>query len=172
MNGQAFDPEALRRLTEDPEMMSRAMSVASALASSGMLGNLAGALGASGINPGPGVSPGGQSANGSGRGERQDGYYEESDPEVSPQGGSGSRYGVPSKAGEREGADRESGGRERQAPGRPGILRGGTHEQRIKLLEAMRPFVPEDKRAKIDFIIRLLGLMQVADQLGLKNILQ
>ena len=55
----------------------------------------------------------------------------------------------------------------RTSPNRP----SGTHEQRIKLLEAMRPFVPEDRRNKIDFIIKLLGLMQVANELGLKNIL-
>ena len=55
----------------------------------------------------------------------------------------------------------------RTSAGRP----SGTHEQRIKLLEAMRPFVPEDRRNKIDFIIKLLGLMQVANELGLKNIL-
>ena len=55
----------------------------------------------------------------------------------------------------------------RASSGRP----SGTHEQRIQLLEAMRPFVPEDRRNKIDFIIKLLGLMQVANELGLKNIL-
>lgn len=55
----------------------------------------------------------------------------------------------------------------RDAPKRP----SGTHDQRIKLLEAMRPFVPDDRRNKIDFIIKLLGLMQVANELGLKNIL-
>lgn len=33
---------------------------------------------------------------------------------------------------------------------------------RIRLLEAMRPFLGEDKRAKLDMVIKLLGLAEAA----------
>ena len=135
-----FDISILQRLTEDPEMMSKAMQMASMLAGSDMFKNLGANLGAS---------------NG---GERFEGTLSRIEDEPAHGDGQG---GIP------EGLTGGGpGGRQSTGKRMP-----GTHEQRIKLLEAMRPFVPEDRRSKIDFIIKLLGLLHVANELGLKNLL-
>jgi|GEM_PF-792553 len=137
-----LDLSVLQKLTEDPELMSKAMSMASMLAKSDMFKN----LGAS--------APGEDRFNGALA--REDGPREQDNRPAN---------GIPGML-EGRPDGRPSGGKQSGGKHIP-----GTHEQRIKLLEAMRPFVPEDRRTKIDFIIKLLGLLQVANDLGLKNLL-
>ena len=159
-----FDLSMLQKLTSDPELMSRAISMAQTLAKSDafkkMMNGSADPSGEVGPgyagNTGGGFSPqSAQSAHG-GTGES------------CGLGGLGGLSGLGGLFGDAPAPLPESRDGEKSKKG----FSSGTHEQRIKLLEAMRPFVPEDRRTKIDFIIKLLGLMQVANQLGLKNILQ
>lgn len=41
------------------------------------------------------------------------------------------------------------------------------HTERIRLLQSLRPFLPSDQQEKIDFIIKLLGLLEAAERMGL-----
>lgn len=41
------------------------------------------------------------------------------------------------------------------------------HTERIRLLQSLRPFLPYDKQEKIDFVIKLLGLLEAAEHMGL-----
>lgn len=41
------------------------------------------------------------------------------------------------------------------------------HAERIRLLQSLRPFLPDDKQEKIDFVVKLLGLLEAAERMGL-----
>lgn len=41
------------------------------------------------------------------------------------------------------------------------------HTERIRLLQSLRPFLPCDKQEKLDFVIKLLGLLEAAERMGL-----
>lgn len=142
--------DLLSALTANPQMLKDAMQMASALASSGMLNGL---------------------------------FQKESPPEaketVEPQKGSGDFANLLSGllAGQ-SGGDSHSRETNAQAEHRTDKAsdHGGTvdrarqnrpcHNDRIQLLRSLRPFLPEEKRDKIDFLIQLLGLLNAAEQLG------
>jgi hypothetical protein len=52
-------------------------------------------------------------------------------------------------------------GQERKRPPAP------SHNDRIHLLQSICPFLPEEKREKVQFLIKLLGLLSAAEQMGL-----
>ena len=156
MNTQT-DLSFLNVLTENPEFMQKALSIASSLASSGVLSN----LNPSGANQQSFTPPGNAYSQGVGSSDKA--------PDISAL--LSSAFGQ-SAAGAADGQNHnhaqhsekpEDG--DRQKTSRAG------HAERIRLLEAMRPFVPDDRKDKLDFIIRLIGLIQIADKLGLKHVI-
>lgn len=156
MNGN-IDLSLLRTLTENPEFMQKAMSMASALSASGIFSQMT--EGQSQTNdrqepPNLFSSPGGASPAAGGFSPAAGGMGDALSLLAGAMGGSSQS---PSQ-------NKETGGEKKDEK--------AGHKDRIRLLEAMRPFVPPERRDKLDFIIKLLGLMQIANQLGLKNILE
>ena len=138
--------------------MQKALSIASTLASSGVLSNLNLSGGQQGfVPPNNSFSQGGSP---------------DKAPDISALLSSAfgqTSAGASHSSGERAQAHTQHSEKEEenthQKPSRAG------HAERIRLLEAMRPFVPDDRKDKLDFIIRLIGLIQIADKLGLKHVI-
>lgn len=175
----------LSSLMEHPEMLQQAMSIASSLASSGLLNNL--------MNT---PDEGNQSASAD-----RFGTSSSRSPDLSGIGNLLSGLmdsGASNNAKEREvrsatehSADHNadfqsnnphSGGISSQAEGQSAAghpphhdsghnrEQGGSHvghAERIRLLQSLRPFLPYDKQEKIDFVIKLLGLLDAAERMGL-----
>ena len=142
MSESAFPTDLLSSLASNPDLLKNAMQMASALASSGALDGLFG-KGTEGVAP-----PSGKdfsslfSGMGQGKGEEQRG--------PSPTDRSHPPSPEP----------------------RPPMKRPEPpcHNDRIQLLRAVRPFLPEEKREKIDFLVQLLGLLHTAEELGLRKL--
>jgi len=174
MNGQP-DVNLFRLLTENPEFMQKAISIASSLASSGIL---SGQFGQTGTGNQPSQSP--SSYNNS---PPSQSGYENRTGEVNPLANIVQGLDLSSLlSGADQSASREKEGHQGDGSAQsrnekpPSAKEGSafakaSHAERIRLLEAMRPFVPEHRREKLDFVIRLMGLIEVADKLGLKNII-
>lgn len=122
--------DLLKKVMENPELLSGAMNMASMLASSGALNNL------SALFP---------------KKEGTEGPSEPFRPADSTRLDSGSRPG--------EGAPPQS---PNPSPNPShGMPRVG-HKERIALLEAIRPFISPDKKDRLELLIRLLGVMELA----------
>ncbi len=52
---------------------------------------------------------------------------------------------------------------ERERKGRPAPC----HRDRVQLLQSICPFLPEEKREKVQFLIKLLGLLDAAESMGI-----
>ena len=149
MNSQG-DLGILKVLTENPELMQKAMSIASSLASSGALSGL-GLLGNDQSNQ-PKQNASSQAPN--------VGDLSAIFGALGANTSQNAQKPIPIQ--ETKNDQEKENGHEHKT----------SHRDRIKLLEAMRPFVPVEKREKLEFVIRLLGLIQVADQLGIKNMIE
>ncbi len=153
-NGSAFPTDLLSSLAANPDLLKNAMQMASVLASSGALGGL---FGVPTGEPSPSSSPqftppsqGGLNAN-SGIADLLAGLMGSAE---SPPGTSTPPSPTPQKA-EAEQVQ------ERKRPPAP------SHNDRIHLLQSICPFLPEEKREKVQFLIKLLGLLSAAEQMGL-----
>ena len=153
MSESAFPTDLFSSLASNPELLKNAMQMASALASSGVLDGLFG-KGADENREAPSAPHPSAAGN---------------DFSTLLSGLSGGRSPEPPKAEAREvfsNARKET----KEAP-RP--LKKPTppcHNDRVQLLRAVRPFLPEDKREKIDFLVQLLGLLHTAEELGLRKL--
>ena len=112
--------DLLKKLTENPEMLSKAMSMASALASSGALSGFT---------------------------------------------NSNTQDNTPKKE-----CDREPPPPPKAECPPPGTKckpeERDRYRERIALLEAMRPFISAEKKDRLELLIRLLGVMELADGMG------
>ncbi len=149
--------DLLKKVMENPELLSGAMSMASALASSGALNGLLGKkpeerkedegsgnsqgqplAGLAGISGLSGLSGLMSALGGSTKPQN-------ATPESEPEHPSTPTTAHPPSAGAR---------------------RVG-HKERIALLEAMRPFISPEKKDRLELLIRLLGVMEIAEGMGL-----
>ncbi len=152
MNSQ-LDLGFLKTLTENPEFLQKAMNIASTLSSSGMLQNLMGQS--------PTPAQGAVSPNSPAHGNEGSAMLGDIMKLLSNGSQGQSAQNTPSAPNPQASP--------LQKPQKPHS--SACHSDRIRLLEAMRPFVPEERREKLDFIIRLMGLIKLADNLGLSHIL-
>ena len=142
MSESAFPTDLLSSLASNPDLLKNAMQMASALASSGALDGLFG-KGADGAAPTSGKDFSSLlSGMGQGKGEE------------SQKPAPADHFRPPSPE------------------PRPPMKRPEPpcHNDRIQLLRAVRPFLPEEKREKIDFLVQLLGLLHTAEELGLRKL--
>ncbi len=186
----------LGSLMENPEMLQKAMNIASTLASSGILNNLMNSTPTGSQNgppasaaPSPPASSADSSfapsADPSGFNELLSGLLgsapkssETASGGVSAQSqtaqsdaSSQAVGGAPGDPPRSENASASYGGGSRGNPAHDGgHHKNGPHighTDRIRLLQSLRPFLPEEKRDKIDFLIKLLGLLEAAEGMGL-----
>ncbi len=161
---EAFNPgDLLAGLAANPEMLKNAMQMASALASSGALSGLLGGGGASAPpSPAPEAGPqtpasppggGGLADLLAGLMSGQPSASGKSGPATQPPPPPAASTGVPIPSPQPGG-----GGHKPPSPG---------HRDRVHLLQAICPFLPEEKREKVQFLIRLLELLSTAEGMGL-----
>ena len=153
MSESAFPTDLLSSLASNPDLLKNAMQMASALASSGALDGLFGKS-SDENREAPTAPPKPMGTN---------------DFSTLLSGFGGGRASEPPKAEPKETV--ESSQKENREPPHP-VKRPPPpcHNDRIQLLRAVRPFLPEDKREKIDFIVQLLGLLHTAEELGLRKL--
>ena len=151
-----FPGDLLSSLAANPELLKNAMQMASALASSGMLNGLFG--GGETASPPPPPNRGdAPSGGGGGIADLLAGLMGASGNSHPPsQGQAEHRPGV-----EQERWDANPHPVEPRRPPTP------SHNDRIHLLQSICPFLPEEKREKVQFLIKLLGLLSAAEQMGL-----
>lgn len=145
---QGFNPgDLLSGLAANPELLKNAMQMASALASSGVLDGLLGKGDAAPTPPKP--------------------------SESAPLGEMGSFAQLLSSLGstapspvEKQASD---GAFEKAAPAKTEHHRppAPCHQDRVRLLQAICPFLPEPKREKVHFLIKVLEVFSTAEQMGL-----
>lgn len=126
--------DLLKKVMENPELLSGAMNMASVLASSGALNNLFA--------------------------KKTDEMPPQSDPIRDWQPNSPRQ--VPCDRQGQSEDRREEGRRECPPQSRPKI----GHKERTALLEAMRPFISPDKKDRLELLIRLLEIMELAGEMG------
>lgn len=149
--------DLLNSLMANPEMLQKAMNIAGSLASSGILNGLM---------------------------SSESGHSERSEPSPSSphageerrQSGKASEFsslgdllsGLTGQKHESDRSEREHhpAEHEKSKPSAPRVC----HADRIRLLQSLRPFLPCDKQEKIDFVIKLLGLLDAAERMGLGRI--
>lgn len=177
----------LSGLMEHPEMLQKAMSIASTLASSGVLNELMNSS-AEGNRPTPSddrytpssantpdlssignllsglMGDNSQSNEEKSRDDRSQRTQNtaQSKDFSSDRACSGEASARAEETARTRPLSRSEGGHE---GGRGGIHVG--HAERIRLLQSLRPFLPCDKQEKIDFVIKLLGLLDAAERMGL-----
>ncbi|MBO5778865.1 MAG: hypothetical protein J6R82_04785 [Clostridia bacterium] len=153
-NGSSFPADLLSSLAANPDLLKNAMQMASVLASSGALGGLFGApTGEPSPPPSPPFTPSGQGAPNANSGI--------SDLLAGLMGSTGAPPDHKStNAPEQKKVEAEQ-RQERKRPPAP------SHNDRIHLLQSICPFLPEEKREKVQFLIKLLGLLSAAEQMGL-----
>lgn len=159
-NGNAFAGDLLAGLAANPELLKNAMQMASALASSGMLNGL---LGGSGGGEAPSASPKNTPPTGSGQtsggiADLLAGLMGQSNSTASP---SDRQTGGGSTAQSKQERESDHQGQELRRPPAP------SHNDRIHLLQSICPFLSEEKREKVQFLIKLLGLLSAAEQMGI-----
>ena len=153
MSESAFPTDLLSSLASNPDLLKNAMQMASALASSGALDGLFG-KGSDENREAPSAPPR---------------PMENSDFSTLLSGLTGGKAPEPPKAEPQEAFARPQ--KENREPPHPAKRpTPPCHNDRIRLLQAVRPFLPEDKREKIDFIVQLLGLLHTAEELGLRKL--
>lgn len=145
MSENAFAGDLLQGLAANPELLKNAMQMASALASSGVLNGL---LGDKPKAEEPPKSTSGSFAD-----------------LLSGLTGQGKAGASPSANERRPAADGKPDAPPASvaAKGRPTPC----HRDRVDLLRSICPFLPDDKREKVYFLIKLLELMNSAEQMGL-----
>lgn len=150
--------DLLKKVMENPELLSGAMSMASALASSGALNSLLG--------------------------KKPEEKKEEDDRTLNSQNPLSGLSGISGLSGLSGLMSALAGGphnpppeseEKPDAPPEPrtpraiqadhGPRRAG-HKERIALLEAMRPFISPEKKDRLELLIRLLGVMEIAEGMG------
>lgn len=152
----------LNGLMENPEMLQQAMRIAGSLASSGMLNDL--------MKPTDAHSqPASDSA--SAPASAQSSSAANSPPDMAALGnllaGLGGHSG--SEQAQSKSESPQTPPRDEAHPrqsSHPSEHHVG-HSERIALLRSLRPFLPSDKQEKIDFVIKLLGLLDAAERMGL-----
>lgn len=173
----------LSSLTEHPEMLQKAMSLASTLASSGILNNLMNSS-ANGSSPpvserydappssSPDLSSIGNLLSGlmknEGNCEERSSHTERAHRTESQSNESGQKH--EHFDGERLFSGNRSSDQPEQGHSNRSVRHNSSpvcHADRIRLLQSLRPFLPCDKQEKIDFVIKLLGLLDAAERMGL-----
>lgn len=150
MSESAFPTDLLSSLASNPDLLKNAMQMASALASSGALDGLFGkGNGADSTAPSP-------SAGRADFSSLLSGLSGGKSPETPKAEAKEAFVNAPSPSHESP--------RPLKKPSPP------CHNDRVQLLRAVRPFLPEDKREKIDFIVQLLGLLHTAEEMGLRKL--
>ncbi len=146
MSEPTFPADLLSSLASNPELLKNAMQMASALASSGVLDGI--------LGKGTQANP--------------------SDPSSKPESDFSA---VLAGLGSEKTQESPPTPPAHPTPSQPKDPRPQTkrstppcHNDRIQLLRSVRPFLPEDKREKIDFLIQLLGLLHTAEELGLRKL--
>lgn len=176
----------LNSLMEHPEMLQKAMSIAGSLASSGVLDNLmntptdgggqtASANAYSAPQSGsPDLSSVGNLLaglmKGGGAGEENSEEARTKDGNHSSAQSMNSRSDGASHGGDSAFSGHFSADKQAQFPQNHASHHQNPHvghTERIRLLQSLRPFLPCDKQEKIDFIIKLLGLLEAAERMGL-----
>lgn len=177
MSESPFPGDLLSSLAANPELLKNAMQMASALASSGVLDGLLSKSAPSGESPADrsapppppldspyqarGASGGGSTGDFAGLlaglmgNHPQQSHETRSEPSIQVSHASTAATG-------KDGASSPTHAGKKSAP--------PCHNDRVQLLKAVRPFLPEDKREKIDFFIQLLGLLYSAEQMGLRKL--
>lgn len=176
----------LNSLMEHPEMLQKAMSIAGSLASSGVLDNLmntptdGGGQTASANaystpqNGSPDLASVGNllaglmKGNGAGEGKGDEARTRE-EYRSSAQS-MNSRPDSASHGEDRAFSENFSNDKQAQLPHNQASHHQNPHvghTERIRLLQSLRPFLPCDKQEKIDFVIKLLGLLEAAERMGL-----
>ncbi|MBQ8382540.1 MAG: hypothetical protein IJX47_04965 [Clostridia bacterium] len=150
--------DLLSGLAANPEMLKSAMQMASALASSGALNGL---FGGGGNSAPPSAEPSAAAASAPSGGSG--GFADLLSGLMGAGGGSQASAGAPTggvKTAAPVSADPsgEHGQKRRPAP---------CHQDRVRLLQSICPFLPEDKREKVQFLIKLLELLSTAEGMGL-----
>ena len=148
MSESAFPTDLLSSLASNPDLLKNAMQMASALASSGVLDGFLG-KGGSENSQRPPSTP-------SGTGDF-----------ASLLAGLGGNNAPPPP---KENAVHPSPQPPREVAHPPKRPNPPCHNDRVQLLKSLRPFLPEDKREKIDFLVQLLGLLHTAEELGLRKL--
>lgn len=157
MSENAFAGDLLSGLASNPELLKNAMQMASALASSGMLNGLFG-----GNQPPEQTAQAAPSEPASA--PPSSGGFADILTGLLGQNPSGKAAETPRSDAPTEKSSQEavavSAGEHKRGPS-PG------HHERIHLLQSICPFLPEEKREKVQFLIKLLGLLNAAEQMGL-----
>lgn len=149
MTDGAFNPaDLLSGLASNPELLKNVMQMASALASSGALNGLFGGA-AQEAQPQPSSAAPAASPQGS-FADLLAGLMNSSAPSGEPKADSVAASGPP--------VPQEKEQKRRPTP---------CHEDRVQLLRSICPFLPEEKREKVQFLIKLLGLFNAAEHMGL-----
>lgn len=167
----------LNSLIEHPEMLQKAMNLANTLASSGMLDGLMNGSAEGGQsaassdtykapqNTSPDLSAIGNLLTGlmndrPSQEKRQNEHAGQSNnPPNARAFDKNDLFSPAQTAGEKE-KDRQNQASHRESP-------HIGHAERIRLLQSLRPFLPADKQEKIDFVIKLLGLLEAAERMGI-----
>ena len=157
--------DLLKKVMENPELLSGAMNMATALASSGMLNGL--------FSKNPGATPGSPAPeNPSGdtvrTQENPSGAGQAGMPLNGLSGLSGlfnALGGGPTPAAETQ--SKPQGETAALTPSPSNSTHRAGHKERIALLEAMRPFISPEKKDRLELLIRLLGVMEIVEGMGL-----
>lgn len=164
-NGNAFAGDLLSSLSANPELLKNAMQMASALASSGMLNGLLGGSPGGEAPPSTSPQPPFQSAPSAGSGQPAGGIADLLAGLMGQSGQGASRSAEKAESGSPASQKSE---RESEHHGQePRRLPTPSHNDRIHLLQSICPFLSEEKREKVQFLIKLLGLLSAAEQMGI-----
>lgn len=167
-SGNVNAGDLLSGLAANPDLLKNAIQMASALASSGMLNGLFGGA-PSEEAPAPASAPSqqpppqGNSAASSGIADLLAGLMGQSGnfATETPIGERNAPSVHPSVEKKTDNEMIAGQNQERKRPPTP------NHNDRIHLLQSICPFLPEEKREKVQFLIKLLGLLSAAEQMGL-----
>ena len=148
MSESAFPTDLLSSLASNPDLLKNAMQMASALASSGVLDGLFGKGGGENTQHPP--SPP------SGTGDFAS--------LLAGLGGNNASLPPKEEVGHSSPPSPKEVAHPQKRPSPP------CHKDRVQLLRSVRPFLPDDKREKIDFLVQLLELLHTAEELGLRKL--
>lgn len=151
-----FPGDLLSSLAANPELLKNAMQMASALASSGMLNGLFG--GTEDSSSPPSTQQGGPSGQIGGITDLLAGLMGKSASGNPPPSASQTEHCPPIEKKQQDASSHPIEPRRTPSP---------NHNDRIHLLQSICPFLSEEKREKVQFLIKLLGLLSAAEQMGL-----
>lgn len=155
MTDGAFNPaDLLSGLAANPELLKNAMQMASALASSGALNGLFGGGATTEQPPKTSAAANAATPPSASFADLLAGLTNGSAPSGAPRSDTAAANASPVPT---------SVSAERERKGRPAPC----HRDRVQLLQSICPFLPEEKREKVQFLIKLLGLLDAAESMGL-----